>query len=273
MLWAQSQEVDPRSQVCLDAEGEWVSSDESCAPCNLCLSDTGEVRIDQGVLFPCPPSCDSWCECPDGQVWNGSSCILIADSDLSSCIDETPYGSVCIETGGQMGVVQSCPGPDYCIDSDGQVVNQTPEDIFCPTFDQETCICPSNKVWVGLDEGCQLIVEVAPSCEDMGGQMEDSGGQMEDGGGQMEDGGGQVEDGGGQMDETDGRMEEEDEQQGANENEEKQTSDNEEQSQNHSEESSCNQNPTRSQFPIGFGFLLLGFGLIIRTKTTSAPLD
>jgi hypothetical protein len=74
---------------CESAGGVWDSSAESlCAPCSLCISNTGEVRGDSD--HNCPTVCEPWCRCPEGLIFDGSTRCLAPEELLSSCVDETP---------------------------------------------------------------------------------------------------------------------------------------------------------------------------------------
>ena len=166
---------------CEAAGGVWDDSlDTLCAPCNLCLSTSGELREDT-ANEACPPVCNAWCQCPEGTVfYNYSQCIPVEEYPVS-CQDENPQVMTCTDSGGTWtSCVDTCT---YCL-SDSGATMMTEEG--CPEVCEYGCNCPEGQSFT--EEGCKPDAEVLPSCSDAGGDPGgDDGGDDGEGNGEIEE--------------------------------------------------------------------------------------
>ena len=159
--------------VCESAGGIWDDSQDTlCAPCKPCLSNSGEVREDT-IGEACPPSCEPWCQCPEGTVFfNYSTCIAVEDYPVS-CEDENPQVTTCTDSGGTWtDCVDTCT---YCLSDSGETMMTSDG---CPEVCEYGCNCPEGQSFT--EEGCKPDAEVLPSCSDAGGGDGEGNGEVEE---------------------------------------------------------------------------------------------
>lgn len=171
-LLSHSAPVDPPT-ACESAGGVWDDSlDTLCQPCNLCLSNNGELREDP-LAEPCPPVCNPWCQCPEGTVfYNYSRCIPVEEYP-ASCRDENPQAMTCTDSGGSwVNCVDTCT---YCLSDSGETMMT---EQGCPEVCGDGCNCPEGQSFT--EEGCKPDAEVLPSCSDVGEGEGEGNGELEE---------------------------------------------------------------------------------------------